>query len=305
MSDRITILLATHNGAAHLPEQLASYVAQTDANWDLWVSDDGSTDATPALLETFRETQAQARDIRLLSGPREGPVANFMSLLTHPELPSGPVALSDQDDVWWPDKLARARAALAASDRVTLYGAQSVHTDSGLRAIGRSHPPRRPLGFANALTQNVVSGHSTVLSAEALALVRRAGLVRVPYHDWWLYQLISGAGGRVKIDSNQVLFYRQHKQNAMGAHQGLQASLRRASQVLGRTYGDWIAANLAALDSAAALLTPENRATLTALRTLPHRAGPARAQAIARLGLYRQSTLASASFYLAATLGRV
>ena len=304
-TERITILLATRNGAAHLRDQLASYRAQEDAAWDLWVSDDGSTDATPTILAEFQTEIGDRHAMRLLSGPKRGVVANFLSLLTHPDLPQGPVALSDQDDVWFPDKLARARAALAAEAPVTLYGAQSIHTNVDLREIGRSRAPQRPPTFANALTQNIVSGHSTVLSAAALALVREAGPVDVPHHDWWLYQLISGAGGTVKIDPEPVLFYRQHGQNTMGAHRGALASLRRAGQVLGRTYGCWIDANTTALAGCSELLTAENRALLAAFRALPRNAGLARLRALSRLGLYRQGRLATAAFHLAATLGRI
>lgn len=304
--DRITILLATCNGAAHLDAQLASYVAQQDTAWDLWISDDGSTDATLAVIDRFRQTHGAAHDIRVLSGPRQGPMANFLSLLTHPDLPRGLVALSDQDDVWMPDKLSRARAALAPISGLALYGAQSIHTDTALREIGRSRPPPRPPSFGNALTQNIVSGHSTVLNAAALDLVRRAGVPHgVPYHDWWLYQVISGAGGTVIIDPEPALFYRQHGANAMGAHRGLLASLTRAGQVLGRNYGHWIDMNTAALSQISDLLTPENRAMLVAFRTLPATLGPARARALARLGLHRQTPLTSAALYLAAALGRV
>ncbi len=305
---RFTILLATCNGAAHLPEQLASFCAQSDPHWDLWVSDDGSTDGTRALIDRFRSAQAGRRNIRLLEGPRQGAAANFMSLLTQPDLPTTLAALSDQDDVWLPHKLAAARQKLAATpaDRPALYGAQSIHTDPRLREIGRSRPPPRPASFRNALTQNIVSGHSTVLTPAALALVRRAGMPQgIPYHDWWLYQLISGAGGQVIIDPDTVLYYRQHGANVMGAHRGPLASLRRAGQVLGRSYGNWISANTSALHQVAALLTPENRQVLAAFRALPAGAGPGRARALYRLGLHRQSTLATASLILAAGLGRV
>lgn len=306
---RITILMATRDGAAHLQAQLNSFRAQDHDAWDLWVADDGSTDATREVLERFRHEESPRREVRLLDGPRQGHAANFLHLLAHPELPAGPVALSDQDDVWLPGKLRMALAALGRSGPVTLYGAQSLHTDEDLRTLGTSAPPRRPPCFCNALTQNVVSGHSTVLSPGAVDLVRRAGVTGgVPYHDWWLYQLVSGAGGAVVIDPARVLLYRQHGANAMGAHRGLGARLLRARQVLGRTYAGWIAANIAALEAAdarAGLLTPEHRALIRALRAAPRRPGPRRPMTFRRLGLHRQTGLTTASLYLAAALGRV
>lgn len=308
-ASRITILMATRDGAAHLQAQLNSFRAQEHGEWDLWVGDDGSTDATREVLEKFRHEERDRREVRLLDGPRQGHAANFLHLLTHPELPPGPVALSDQDDVWLPGKLRLALAALGRAGPVALYGAQSLHTDAALRPLGQSPLPRHPPCFRNALTQNVVSGHSTVLSAGALDLVRRAGRPEaVPYHDWWLYQLVSGAGGEVVIDPARVLLYRQHDGNAMGAHRGLAARLVRARQVLGRTYAGWIAANLSALEAADArggVLTPENRDVIAALRAAPRRPGPGRALTFRRLGLHRQTGLTTASLYLAAALGRV
>jgi glycosyltransferase involved in cell wall biosynthesis len=306
---RVTILLATYNGAAHLQAQLMSYCAQHGVLWDLWVSDDGSSDGTRAIIEAFRAEHGidhgGAHDIRVLDGPRMGPAANFMSLLTHPDLPTDrPVALSDQDDVWLPGKLSRALAALRETGPVTLYSGQSYHTDAALNVIGRSRRPPRAPSFHNAVTQNIVSGHSIVMDPGALALVRKAGIPQgIPYHDWWLYLLISGAGGNVYVDRARMIQYRQHMGNAMGAHHGIRSTLYRVGQVLGHTYSDWVSANVTALTKVMPLLTPDHQAVLTALKT--EKSGPAHALALWRLGLYRQTRLASACFYLAAALGRV
>ncbi|SDF37197.1 glycosyltransferase [Limimaricola pyoseonensis] len=302
---RITILLASYNGARHLPEQLDSYLAQSHAAWDLWVSDDGSTDATREIVARFAKAQSGRHAVRLVEGPRRGPAANFLSLLAHPELPEGPVALSDQDDVWRPEKLARALTGLARGGPVTLYGAQSVYTDEDLRPIGRTRPPRHAPSFANALAQNVVSGHSSVLSPGAVDLVRRSGVTAGPeHHDWWLYLLVAGAGGAVVVDPEEVALYRQHGANQMGAHRGLRASWARARLVMRRDFSDWVEANLDALARTEPLLTEENRAILARVRAARRRRGPLRALALARAGVHRQSRLTSACLYLAAGLGR-
>lgn len=304
MTDRIAILLCTWNGATHLEAQLASYLAQEGVAWDLWVSDDGSTDGTRQILERFREWHGADRRIVLIDGPGQGATANYLSLIGRPDLPEGPAALSDQDDVWMPHKLARALAGLNGAGPLAIYGAQSLHTDEGLRVIGRSRPPHRQPGFANALAQNVVSGHSLTLSAAARALAARAGVVKVPYHDWWLYQLVAGAGGEVVLDPEAVLYYRQHGGNVMGAHQGRRATAERLSRILSREYAGWIAANTAALGRAASCLTPENRALLAEFGALPPW-GPGRAAGLARLGIHRQGRGATTGLWLAAALGRV
>lgn len=302
---RITILLCTFNGAAYLEEQLQSYLAQTHEAWDLWISDDGSTDGTHAILDRFCRDNSIGRDIRILDGPRQGSTANFMTLLCQPELPLGPVALSDQDDVWMPQKLSRALAALEQAAGVALYGAQSLHTDHSLRVVGQSIPMPRAPCFGNALVQNIVSGHSAALSADATQLVRRAGVPRtVPYHDWWLYQLVSGAGGTVVIDPEPVLFYRQHKSNAMGAHRGMPAHINRLKMIIGHHFAGWFTANIAALTLVEHLLSAPNKATLAELRAHSRHRRFGRALAFARCGIRRQRWAATAFIYFAVILGR-
>ncbi|QFT83295.1 UDP-Glc:alpha-D-GlcNAc-diphosphoundecaprenol beta-1,3-glucosyltransferase WfgD (plasmid) [Roseovarius sp. THAF27] len=304
---RFTILLCTYQGERHLPAQLESYLAQTYKAWDLWVSDDGSRDATRALIEAFRAEAGPDRTVRIITGPGQGATRNFLSLLCHPDLPPGPVALSDQDDIWLPHKLERAAAALSAAAPVTLYGAQSHYVDAALQPIGKSPLPRRAPSFANALTQNIVSGYTMVLNDDALALARRAGVpaAALPYHDWWLYQLISGAGGTVAIDTEPAVLYRQHGDNVMGAHHGMAATLRRMRMVLDRRYGDWLDANMTALEACDALLTPDARSRLAAVRAVPRGHTLRRVLAFARAGLHRQTRRTTAMLYLAAALGRV
>ena len=303
---RITILLCTRNGAAHLSRQLASYLAQDDDAWDLWAFDDGSDDGTRDILRGFARDHGGDRAIRIGHGPQKGLAANFLSGLCHPDLPAGPVALSDQDDVWLPRKLGRARAMLAAAlpGAPALYGAQCLRTRADLTPLTPSPAPVRPPAFANALVQNVVRGNTAVLSAAALDLVRRAGVPDgVPYHDWWLYQLVSGAGGPVIVDDAVVTLYRQHGGNAMGAHKGLIPALTRGKQLLDGTYGGWLAAGWTALRARAALLTPEARALLEDL--MDSRPGPARAAALRRGGVHRQGAAGQAVLMTLARLGRI
>jgi len=306
---RVNIALCTHNGARHLDAQLASYDTQTHTAWDLWVSDDGSQDQTREILRGWRARWAGHHDVHILCGPGKGVAANYMTLLCQADFDNGAyVALSDQDDVWHADKLARGleRMAPCPAGQAVLYGAQSQYVDENLRPIGRSHRATQEPSFGNALVQNLVSGHSAVLNPSALALVRHVGVpTGIPYHDWWLYQLISAAGGKVLVDDMEMLLYRQHGANAMGAHQGLAARIVRLRQVFDGTYGAWLRANFAALLQAGDSLNDENRGTLETLASAPQRAGLARVRAFRRAGLHRRGKVEQMVFDLGAWLGKI
>ncbi|MBN7787212.1 glycosyltransferase [Ponticoccus gilvus] len=301
----VTILLCTRNGAAYLPEQLQSYLDQDHRDWSLWVSDDGSDDATPAILEAFRAAHGAAHEIRLLKGPQRGSAANFLHLLCHPDLPQGHVALSDQDDVWLPEKLSRALARVEGVEAPALYAATSLRIDGAGRQTGRLRLPTAPPVFGSAMLQNVMPGHTMVMNPAGLALVRAVGPdTGTLHHDWWLSLLFTAAGARTLLDAVPVVLYRQHGGNEIGARGGLRAGLYRLRRVLARQYGDWVTAHARAL-LAAGPVTPASRAAAARFLDRPPQAGPGRVRRLWQLGLHRQSRAETAFVYLMAFLGRI
>lgn len=303
MAEVVTIVMATRNGAAHLPEQLESLAAQSHRDWRLFVSDDGSSDETLDIVDEF----SRRFPVQLVQGPRRGAAANFLSALCHPDLPAGPVALADQDDVWLDGKLARGLRRMAAAPGAgpLLYAAESMLTDAALRPLRASSANAAKPGFAAALCQNLFGGHTAILNSEALALVRRAGMPQgIAYHDWWLYQLVAGAGGRLVLDPAMVARYRQHGGNALGGSGDGRGALRRLGQVLGGSWKAQMLAHARALAAVAPLLTPAAQAQLAAFLAAPS-AGPARAARFYRIGLRRSSAGGTALLLAAACLGRL
>ncbi|MDZ4134919.1 MAG: glycosyltransferase, partial [Paracoccaceae bacterium] len=122
----VVILMGLFNAGPLLAPQLESLRRQSHTAWRLIVSDDGSHDAGPALVQAFAQHQPD-HDIALIKGPGQGFARNFVHLIraAGPQVPYA--AFSDQDDVWLPQKLARAVAALAElrADRPALYCART------------------------------------------------------------------------------------------------------------------------------------------------------------------------------------
>ena len=294
-SDLVHILMAVFNGASTLPAQLDSLEAQTHTRWHLLASDDGSHDASHRILRTFCQSKQDQR-VDIIDGPRQGAAANFLCLLRHlanSDIAPRWVAFADQDDVWLPDKLERAIATLKTSNPKvpTLYCSRTSVTQHDLSAPRLSPPRPRVPNFRNALVQNIAAGNTIVLNPAAVELALSAALLvnDVVVHDWWMYQLISGSGGRVIHDDVPTLLYRQHAQNQIGANDTARARWRRMIQLFRGDFRMWNATNIAALRATASALHPKHRATLerfARLQTLPlfHRVTHFR-----RLGLYRQT----------------
>lgn len=304
----VQILLATYNGARYLGAQLDSLTRQSHDAWSLAISDDGSTDHTPAIIDRFAAAHGGRLSARV-AGPQRGFAQNFLSLLRIADRSAAYVAFCDQDDVWLPPKLSRALDALGQDDpgRPAMYCGRSYHCDAELRVLRPSPAFARGPGFRNALWQNIGGGNTIVLNASARDLLAEAsGAAQdIISHDWWMYQMISGAGGRVHYDARPHLLYRQHDANAVGARQGLRARMARASRLSDGVFRRWTDGNLATLRSSRDALTPEARTILD--RYMDLRAGPAakRPRALARLGLYRQSQAETALFTWLAATGRI
>lgn len=298
----ITILMCTYQGSAYVTQQLASFAAQTGVSCRLWVSDDGSSDGTVSHITRYGFVGEA--EPRIVKGPGQGFAANFLSLICHPDLETGTVALSDQDDVWFAPKLARAEALLASCDpeRPAMVCGRTMLTDGDLNELGPSRLHRH-FSFRNALVQNVVAGNTIVLNAAAHRLVRAAGVVDVPYHDWWCYQLISGAGGQILYDPEPCMFYRQHGGNVIGENRSLAAVLRRAGSFGSRTWRGWFERNLDALHANRHLLTPAHRGEVARWQALPRNSALGRARALAALRPHRQRRLETAALYGGVLLG--
>ncbi|UWQ21860.1 glycosyltransferase [Jannaschia sp. W003] len=304
----VLILMATFDGARHLEGQLRSIEAQRHRDWALWVSDDGSSDGTRELVEAWARGIPQ--EVRVVAGPRRGATANFLHLLARDDLPLGPgthVAFSDQDDVWFPEKLGRALARLRRTHdgRPALYGARAEVTDEALRPVGLlPGPPRGGLRLADPFAWNPVGGLTAMLDPGAAALLRGARPPRdVPFHDWWISLAVAACGGRIEMDEAVVMRYRQHGANVMGARGGPAAALRRLGGLTDGRYGAWMQSNARALLASGLPLLPDARALA---RELAAPAGPLfRLLALRRHGLRRRDRVGTVAMWAAAATGRL
>lgn len=302
----VAILLATRNGAGFLDEQLRSVAAQEWGRIDVWASDDGSTDATPALLDKWAGNWTKGR-FTVVAGPQQGFAANFRALLANADIAADYVAFCDQDDVWLPGKLKAAVAALVTScDKPALYCERTIITDRSGGEVGRSPLFVEPVGFANALVQSIAGGNTMVMNRAAHELMREAAR-RSDFvsHDWFCYMIVSGAGGAVTYSAEPHVLYRQHGDNLVGSNTGMAARLERLSAAMGGRFTRWTEHNLRTLAACSDLLTEEARARIALFRSARSGPLPARLKALRRSGAYRQSRVGQALLYLAVVLGKL
>lgn len=304
---RVTLLMGVFDGAAHLPAQLRSISSQRHQNWTLTCSDDGSTDLSVPLLTRF--AQGHPGQVQLTTGPQQGFSANYMNMVRKLPPSCGFVGFADQDDIWTPEKISRAVHALRRfGGSPALYCGRRWDWMPGSGKTRATKTPDYPCSFRNALIENVAFGNTILLNPAAAQLARAAAqrTAQVFAHDWWLYLLITGAGGQVVFDDGPpVLLYRQHLQNAVGAGRGILSQLRRKRAVLRGVFADHITHNLRAMEHVDDLLTPDARATLATFGAARTQTFFPRLAGLSQVAPYRQTRIATLGFWGAASLGRV
>ena len=219
---RVSLALATYNGAAFLAEQLQSLAAQTHRPFELIVQDDRSTDETLAVVAAFAATAPFP--VHVASNPeRLGYRANFMAAAGRCQ--GDLIGFCDQDDVWYPHKLAtvvarfddpqvmlvhhNARLVTAAGQPLgRIYDWDGVRdTDTG--PMGAS-PWRFPQGFAMTFRPELLA-----LSGFRERSVDYLSAYEALAHDQWIY-LLALVFGRVRFVAEALVDYRQHDTNAYG-----------------------------------------------------------------------------------------
>lgn len=307
MPPHICILMGTYNGEKFLAEQLQSIEAQTHTHWRLIISDDGSRDDTVAIARQFQEKWGRGR-LELRQGPQQGFCRNFLSMACDPHLRADLYAFSDQDDVWMPDKLSRAAAYFNGSDgspRPRVYCGRTEIVDEALNTLGCSAEFLLPKTFRNALVESIAGGNTMLFNPPAKELLEKADLLQVVAHDWWLYQIVKGAGGEVFYDTWPSLRYRQHANAAIGADGSIRGRIERILQVCRGRFRHWNDMNYAALCSVRHLLTTDNQEILDIYGKFRGAPLKDRVRLLQVAGIYRQSWRGTVYLWLAAVFNRI
>jgi glycosyltransferase involved in cell wall biosynthesis len=303
----VAILMGTMNGARFLPEQLDSLAAQTHQNWVLIASDDGSTDDTLKILKAY-QAKWPAGKLIIKEGPKQGFCVNFLSMACDPAIHADYYAFCDQDDVWLPAKLNVAVQNIVQNQEENIpyvYCGRTSYVNEKLKKIGCSPLFAFPRTFRNALIQSIAGGNTMVFNQKTKELLEKVGIVDHPSHDWWVYQLTTGAGGDVFYDQTPQVLYRQHKDALVGGNNSFWARIERISMVFKGEFRRWCDQNIAILCAAKPLLTHGSQETLELFKKMRGAKLKDRFRLMEVAGLYRQTWRGTVSLLLAALFKKI
>lgn len=218
----LSIAMATYNGERYIGEQLDSIARQTRLPDELVISDDASTDATVSVVQNF--ARRAPFSVRLqINRERLGSTRNFEVAIT--TCCGEIIFLCDQDDIWYPDKIARIEECFVHDLEVGAVFTDADVVDQDLnplrlrlwKKIRFSSQEQARIAARDATT--VLLKHPVVTGATmAFRSVYRDLVLPIPdvwVHDAWISLLI-GATSHLAALPAPLVAYRQHSANQIG-----------------------------------------------------------------------------------------
>lgn len=220
---KISVAMCTYNGSAYIGEQLESIAAQTRLPDELVVCDDRSTDQTIEIVRSF--AAVAPFPVRLIVNETTLRVAgNFEKAVS---LCAGDViALTDQDDVWMPEKLAIYEREFTEKPHLGLIFTDGEVVDENLNSLNRRiwdyfFSDRKRRLFEQGREIEVLIWNNTVTGATvALRKELKKRLVPVPLdcgfiHDGW-FALFAACHSHIGFVPQPLIKYRQHTDQQCG-----------------------------------------------------------------------------------------
>ena len=205
---KISVALAAYKGERYIAEQLNSILCQLGENDEIIVSDDFPAGKT-------REAVAEIHDkrIRYIEGQGKGVVRNFENALN--ACTGDVIFLSDQDDVWMPDKVQKVLAEIRNGADLVLHDAAVTDgslniTDPSFFAVHGSNA-----SFAKNLIRNSFVGccmaFTRKVMADSLPFPNE-----LPMHDWWIALAAMKKGYKTVLLPESLIKWRRHGENVTG-----------------------------------------------------------------------------------------
>jgi len=179
----------------------------------LIIVDDCSTDSTIEILNKYKEQ----KNIKIFKNSRRlGVINNFSKAIS---LCAGEyIALSDQDDIWYEEKIAKLLDSIESDENVLMICSDAIIIDTEKKIISHSwfefqsiYIPSKQFVFYEVVYQNFALGCTLLFKRSLLKHV-----LPIPEeslsHDWWI-AANAALLGKINVVNDQLILKRNHNTN--------------------------------------------------------------------------------------------
>lgn len=210
----VIVLMSTFNGEKYIKEQIDSIIEQNYlGSIMILIRDDGSTDQTIDIIQNY--ILPENRSIKLVKGSNKGPQRSFLELINIAEQAKY-YFYSDQDDIWYCNKVSDAVAAMENVSSPLCYctNYDIYNSDNGKKRIGviKETPEFTPI---KSLLYNQIPGCAMGFNLLLMQILKRIQIDNVMMHDSMTLSL-SAAAGLVYYNKESSILHRIHGNNVVG-----------------------------------------------------------------------------------------
>ena len=235
---RVAILIPSYNHGRYLEACLRSIQAQTFADWEIVLVDDGSTDGSVAFAQELAQTEPRLRVYENAQNLGTYGTEQRALELSDSEF----VAVMNSDDLWAPAKLARQIAALSANPTAhAAYFLGWMVDDHGAELPGEDVHAHWPTAAVQDTLPYLLYENRILASG---VLFRRAGLrfeASCRYSGDWVALLQAAAKGPLLCDDQRLVFWRQHDNNTYRRSVKQMQEEIRVREAIARDETRWLA----------------------------------------------------------------
>lgn len=232
---KISILMCSKNGERYLREQICSIENQVGVISDIFISDDSSTDDTLKIVEDLGLSGEN-----LNKGIYGSAAKNFFNLIIEHKVSDDTqfIFLSDQDDIWLPNKCIRAIEMLQLNGADAYSGSYFSVSNRKVRYVNKArdingvdHVFASPgPGFTFALRRK------SFVTLQNLLRTNRENLEGFRWHDYAIYFIAIENDFKWVIDDEPVALYRLHGENDTGQANNVKGIIFRMRFLLSGRY---------------------------------------------------------------------
>lgn len=206
---KISVCIATYNGEKYIKEQLDSILCQLDSEDEVIISDDGSTDKTLEIINSYQDK----RIIVLKDKKFKSPIYNFENAIK--SATGDIIFLSDQDDKWKKNKVSKILECFEKDRDVTCVLTNADIIDENGNSKGYSFFKKKQYFgvFKNIIKNNFLGCTMAFVSNEKIKIFPFPK--KLPMHDWFIGLQHILKGKVVYLDEN-LIEYRRHNNNVTG-----------------------------------------------------------------------------------------
>ncbi|MBP6823934.1 MAG: glycosyltransferase [Acidobacteria bacterium] len=229
MQPKVSVIIPAYNSALFIAATIRSVLDQTYGNYEVIIVDDGSTDDTLQVLNTFVPSSCDfvEKPIRVFSKSNGGP-ASARNLAIRNSTGKY-IAFLDGDDLWTPDKLAEQVAFLEQHSEVGMTFAEAiVFTErNGQKEFREKIGYTGETSFCHLLLGDHIPNSTVMIRRECVdkigLLNESSELVAVEDYEYWLRLARSFP---IKGIAKPMAYYRVHANNLMGDGEDIERGLR-------------------------------------------------------------------------------